>query len=417
MTSRALALLAVLVALAGCGSQYRAPQGGYVRAADRRAPATVVPRDAATLAAGNSLFAGRLLGLLAASNPTVALSPLSITDALAMTLPGARGPTATQIARALDFSLPAARLHAAFNALEQSLATVDVPGVTLSIANALYGQQGTQFRPAFLGLLARDYGAGMRTVDFQRAAESARRAINAWVSARTDGKIANLLAPGDVDALTQLVLVNAVYLNAKWDSPFDRQQTAPAPFRAPGGTVQVPTMHQQGTFAYRRGPGYQTLELPYRGGRLAFDILLPDPGRLPALVRRLASGGPLQAVQGLVPASVQLALPKLLLRSSFQLAPPLTTLGMPLAFVAGGADFSGIAGRPGDLYVKKVIHEAYLRLDEAGTQAAAATAVILEGVSAQVFRGISFTVDRPFAFVLRDRKTGAVLFLGTVSRP
>ncbi|MDQ2760117.1 MAG: serpin family protein [Actinomycetota bacterium] len=415
--SQLMALLLALVAasvLAGCGV---APQPGVVRAADTRAPATVAPAGAATLRAGNGAFAGRMLRLLARTEPTVALSPFSISDALAMTYAGARGRTASQIARALDFRLPPARLHAAFNVLTQSLATVDGPGVTLSVANALFGQRRTPFQQAFLDVLARDYGAGMRTVDFEHAAGAARSVINAWVSDRTHGKIPSLLDPADIDAFTRLVLVNAVYLNAKWQSPFQKRDTAPAAFHAPGGTVQVPTMNQIGTFGYLRGSGYRALELPYAGGRLAFDILLPAPGRLPSLLRRIASDGPLDLLRGLRAQQVGLALPKLLLHTRFELAGALSTLGMPDAFDASRADLSGIAGPPGCLYIKHVVHETYVRVDEAGTEAAAATAVIANAISAQAPPPIVFDVDRPFAFVLRDRQTGAILFLGTVARP
>ncbi len=409
----------VLLALTSCGSGGPAvavAHPGEMRAPDPRSPPVVTPGDEAALSAGNSAFAGRLLGLLARAESGVALSPLSISDALAMTFPGAQGKTASQIATALDFRLTPPRLAAAFNALAQSLGTINRPGVSLSIANALYGQRGMLFRPAFLSLLARDYGAGMRIVDFANAADQARAAINAWVSQRTHEKIPSLLHPGDIDALTRLVLVNAVYLHAMWQSPFYKSMTSPAPFQAPGGTVQVPTMNQNGMFPYARRAGYQALELPYRGGRLAFDVLLPDPGRLPSLLDRISTRGPLDLLQGLRQSPIELSLPKLLLRTRFELPPTLEALGMRSAFDPARADLSGIAGRPGDLYIKTVVHEAYLHVDEAGTEAAAATAVVSEGVSA-IGGTVVFDVDRPFVFVLRDRKTGAILFLGTVYHP
>jgi serpin B len=417
MARRACLLCVLLMGAAGCGTVSQALPGAETRAADPRAPANVSAADAAALEADNSLFAGRLLGVVARGGGTVALSPFSISEALAMTFAGARGQTAKQIQQALDFRLPPSRLHAALNALDQALATINQPGVTLDIANALYGQKGEPFRPEFLALLARDYGAGMRIVDFEHATEQARSAINSWVSQRTRGKIAQLLPQGVLDSLTRLVLVNAVYLNAKWKSPFEKPQTSPAPFHTPQGTIEVPTMHQDGKFDYLRAPGYQALELPYRGDRLAFDVLLPDSGSFSSVESRLAAVGPLQLLQGLAPQSVSVALPKLRLRTSLELADSLKSMGMPLAFAPGQADLSGIAGRPGDLYIKDVVHQAYIRVDEAGTEAAAATGVIVAATSAQVPPPITFNVDRPFMFLIRDTKTGAILFLGTVVRP
>jgi serine protease inhibitor len=399
----------------GCGSSSQST-GGEVHANLARAPAAFSPTDAAALAAGNATFAGRMLELLSSGQPTFAFSPFSISSALAMTYAGARAQTATQISGALDFRLAPNSLERAFNALGLSLATVNRPGATLAIANALYGQRDLAFRKAFLATLARYYGAGMRTVDFEHAAETARLEINAWVSQQTHGKIPHLLAPGQVNDLTRLALVNAVYLNAKWESPFLRSATAPAPFHAPSGTVNVPTMNQTSFFPYRRATGYSVLELPYRGGRLEFDVLLPDPGKLPGLLQKLRAGALPAAVSGLQSRHVELSLPKLQLRTQFQLSSALAALGMPVAF-SDRADFSGIAGRPGELRISSVVHEAYIRVDEAGTEAAAATAV---GIATSAAPGpglIRFDVDRPFVFVLRDTATNAILFAGTVSRP
>jgi serpin B len=174
-------------------------------------------------------------------------------------------------------------------------------------------------------------------------------------------------------------------------------------------------MHQTAAFGYRRGPGYRALELPYSGGRFAFDVLLPDPGQLRSLLGQIARVGPLELLHGLRPELVRLALPKLQLHTRFDLADELKTLGMPLAVTPGGSDLSGISGRRGDLYLKAVAHEAYLRVDEQGTEAAAATAGVVSTVSAQL--AMTFDVNRPFVFVIRDVKTGAIPFIGMVSRP
>ena len=414
-----LGLLGLLVPLAGCGSA-----GGTgpvapapVRSNVPRARPTVSRADAAALRDGNALFAGRILARLAATRSNVALSPASISQALAMVFPGARGTTASQIAGALDFRLTPDRLGAAFGAADRSLADVNGPDVTLDVANALYGQTGQHFHEAFLRVLARDYGAGLRTADFIRDSAGARSQINAWVSDQTRGKITALLGPGDVDPTTKLVLVNAVYLKAKWLEPFAHEDTSLAAFHAPGGKVEVPTMHQTGTFGYVTTPDYQALELRYRGGRLALDVLLPGPGRLGSVLSRLADEGPLALLGGLRQTQVAVALPKFRLTSHLELAAPLQALGMRLAFEPGGADLSGIADTPGDLYVKAVVHEAYISVDEAGTEAAAATGVTIVGTAVPAPPRIKFIADRPFVFVLRDINTGAVLFTGVVSRP
>jgi serpin B len=413
-----LLILGLLAPLAGCGSAspVRTSPTTLVRATVPRATPSVSRADAAALRNGNALFAGRILAEMARMQPNIALSPASISQALSMAFAGARGATASQLAAALDFTLPPPRLGAAFNAADRSLTNVNGPEATLDVANALYGQTGQRFRQALLDVLARDYGAGLRTADFEHATEAAR-AINAWVSAQTRGKIPTLLGPGDLDPLTKLVLVNAVYLKAKWLEPFTHQDTFPAAFHAPGGTEKVPTMHQTGTFGYMQGDGYQALELRYRRGRLAFDILLPGSGQLQPMLSSLASRGPLALLAGLRQTQVAVALPKFRLRTHFDLADPLQALGMRLAFESGNADLSGIAGKPGDLYIKAVVHEAYLSVDEAGTEAAAATGVTVVGTAVPAPPPVDFVVDRPFAFVLRDTGTGTVLFTGVVSRP
>ena len=422
MIARALTVASVVVLLAACASathsvRSRPPAGApaAVMAADPRTAPSATPADLTDLGDANARFAGRLLALLARTQPTLALSPFSISEALSMAFAGARGSTAEQIARALDFRLPLPRLAAAFNVQTRSLAEANTRGATLEIANALFGQSGENFRQPFLATLARDYGAGMRAVDFSNPAAVAQ--INGWVSDHTAGNIPRLLSPGDLNSLTKLVLVDAVYLDAKWLSPFQRQNTHPDTFRAPGAAIRVSTMHQNGTFAYRSGDGYQALELPYQGGRLVLDILLPSQRHLQALLARIAASGPLRLLDGLKPRYVAVALPKFQLRTQLGLNGPLASMGMPLAFQPGRADLSGIAGPPGYLYIQHVIHAAYIDVDEAGTKAAAATAVGITGSAIEAPPRIQFIADRPFVFVLRDRPTGAILFTGIASHP
>jgi serine protease inhibitor len=418
MIARALAVIAAATLIAGCASATRSTTAQP----DTKPPPTLTPAapsvsraDAAALTDGNDRFAGRLLAQLARTHSTLALSPFSISDALSMTYAGARGSTAEEMAAALDSRLPPPRLAAAFNAQAQSLAKANRPGATLEVANALFGQSGQTFRRPFLAILARDYGAAMHTVDF--ANPDAVAQINAWVSDNTGGNIPHLFAAGDVNALTRLVLADAVYLDAKWLLPFQPQNTHPDVFHAPSGTIRVPTMHRDGTFAYLDSDGYQALELPYQGGRLALDILLPGLGQLQPLLARIAASGPLRLLAGLTPQYVTVALPKFQLRTQFDLSGALARMGMPLAFQPGRADLSGIAGPPGYLYIQHVIHEAYIDVDEAGTKAAAATGVAIGTTAVELPPKIHFVVNRPFVFVLRDMRTGAILFTGVTSHP
>ncbi len=412
---RGFAMLSAAALLAGCGTALHSSQPSP-------APGTTppngppAPTNASSLRGAGNLFAGRLLAQVARTQPTVALSPLSISQAVSMLLAGARGDTAGQIAAALAVRIPEPRLAQDWASLNRSLAAANGPGTKLDIADALYGQEGMAFRQAFLRMLADEYGAPLHTADFRQAATAARAAINAWVSTHTNGRIPQLVGPGDVTDLTRLVLVNAVYLNAKWAIPFQAANTAPAPFYAPGGTIQAAFMHENGPFRYLAAHGYQALELPYQGGRLAFDVLLPS-GRLGELMRRIGAGGPLPLLAGLRPRYLAVAMPKLLLHSHFELGATLRVLGMPLAFEPGRADLSGIAGPPGDLYVQAAVHEAYVAVDEAGTEAAAATGISVAPTAIEKPPSLVVDVDRPFVFLVRDRTTGAILFIGAVSQP
>lgn len=415
-----LLLAAVLVGGCGHSSSSGSSTTPTTTTTTASAPAPPPSRGAgAALRDGDARFGGRLLVLAARGNPTVAMSPFSVSQALSMALAGARGPTAAQMMATLDLRLPRTELFAAWRALNVGLsAATRSSAVRLDLANALYGQSGLRVRRPFLDVLQQDFRSPLRTVDFVTQPAAALAQINRWVASHTSNQIPQLLTPADVDMSTRLVLVNAVYLKARWMDPFRRTDTFAAPFHAPLGTRAVPTMHLSGRFGYASGAGYRVLELPYAGGRLAFDILLPAPGRLSALLTTLQRTGVLAPLAHLRPQRVRLALPKLRIRTRFELAPALRELGMPLAFTPGHADFTGIAGRVGELYIHAVAHEAYLSVDEAGTEAAAATGVSIGPTAILVPpASIPFTVDHPFAFLLRDRDTGAILFAGVVSQP
>jgi serpin B len=271
----------------------------------------------------------------------------------------------------------------------------------------------------FLDALARHYGAGMRLVDYAADAEAARSQINAWTSEQTRGKIDQLIPEGVLDALTRLVLVNAVYLKAPWEQPFP-PGTRPRLFtRADGSMVQVPTMAAEITGArYGRADGWQAIELRYAGNDLAMTVILPDRGTLPAFERQLDGDRLARVLQSLTPVeAVDLWLPKWRFQTSASMKDTLTELGMPTAFDDEFADFSGMTTQE-KLFITAVLHEAYIAVDESGTEAAAATAVVMTDSAARLPTPVvTMVVDRPFLFVIHDLATATPLFIGRVTDP
>lgn len=427
---RRLALLsaALLLLVAACGDDAPSASGDGLAVSDLPREAAPAPaEDLAAVSAAEQAFAGRLYQALAAGDGNVVVSPLSIHLALAMTLAGAEGDTATEMAAALEVAgLDPAALHAALNSLDAALESrnrTDPPiddreqKIQLSVVNSLWGQDGFAFAQEYLDLLARNYGAGIRLVDFRQAAEEARVAINAWVAAETNDRITDLIPEGAIDELTRLVLVNAVYLDATWARPFDPEATFDAPFfRLDGTEVSVATMHAyQLSSQYAAGDGWQAIDLPYTGDELSMVIVVPDSGRF-AEVEALVAAGLLGEVRtALEGAIVDLSLPKFEMRNQLALVDALRALGIERAFDPDQADFSGITTED-QLYVSDVIHEAFIAVDEAGTEAAAATAVII-GTTSMPTDIVTLDIDRPFLFFLQDRTTGAVLFLGRVLDP
>ncbi len=376
----------------------------------------------AMLVEGNSAFAFALYQALKGQEGNLFYSPHSISLALAMTYAGARGETAQQIADTLKFMLEQERLHPAFNWLDAELASrgegaqgKDGEGFRLNIVNAIWGQKDYEFLPAFLDILAENYGAGLRILDFITETEKSRLTINQWVSDQTEGRIEDLIPQGAIDALTRLVLTNAIYFNAAWEYPFDEDMTADGPFYLlDGGQVTVPMMKQTESFGYTDGEGYQVVELRYDGDELSMVILLPEAGQFQAFEEGLQAQQVDNIISGLQPAQVTLTMPKFEFDSKFSLTDTLIEMGMPIAF-SGAADFSGMTGTL-DLCINEVIHKAFVSLDEAGTEAAAATAVIMDG-SAMPLEPVEVTIDRSFIFLIRDIETGAILFVGRVLNP
>lgn len=376
----------------------------------------IAPRDAA---AGVNRFAIALHQQLGRqTNGNLFFSPYSITSALAMTALGARGATLAEMNRALQF--PNGIPHAAFAAQDQLINTPNAP-YTLAVANALWGQRGLGFEPDFLSAARQHYGAGLEEVDFRGNPEGTRRQINGWVSTKTNDRIPDLLPPGFITPMTRLVLTNAIYFKGNWAEAFDRDGTNERDeFRlASGGTVTAAMMNRTGRYAHFDGGTFQALTLPYRGNELSMVILLPNAtDGLPALERGLTADKLQEAVEKAIAREVQVSVPrfKLTLRLE-QLIDDLKALGMKLAFTEG-ADFSALT-RQAKLFIDAVAHKAFIEVNEEGTEAAAATGVGMRitSIGAPPSRPVVFRADHPFLFVIRDNRSGAVLFMGRVMNP
>ncbi len=388
--------------------------------------ARVVPIAAASeldeLVGGNTAFSLDLYRELSTTDEgNLLYSPYSISLALAMAYGGARGDTEREMAGALHFSLPQERLHPTFNALDQELARrgqgavgTGGQGFRLNIVNALWGQEGVRFLSEFLDLLAANYGAEMRRLDFGLE-DKARETINGWVNEQTEGRIQQLVPAGALDPSTRLVLTNAVFFSAAWASPFDPRATRDDAFHLlDGSSVTAPMMGQTRSLAYAEGQAYQAVELPYDGYETAMVILLPAAGQFEEFEGALDAGRVEAILDNLAARQVSLAVPRFEYESGSRLGAALRATGMLLAFTPL-ADFSGMTADSA-LFVSDVLHKATISVDEAGTEATAATAVVMPP-SESPSDLLTFTANRPFLFLIRDRQTGTVLFVGRVVDP
>jgi serpin B len=426
MNRRLAALLCfVLAASAACSSGGTSPSndpaGIEVARADVSRAATS-PGDANAAAASINAFGLDLYRQLGAGGGNLVFSPASVALALAMARAGARGETASEmdaVLHALGADLQAAGLNALDLALGARSGTfADEVGkpheVTLRIANTPFAQRGMALEPAYLEALATSFGAGLRLVDYAHDPEAARKLINAWVDVKTEHRIPELLAAGTIDDMTRLALVNAIYLKAPWATPFDPAATKPGSFtRADGSSLDVRMMHGGGSLPYAEGAGWRAVELPYIGGSLAMTVIVPDD--LAAYERGLGPESLAQVISALEERTVDLSFPRFGLETHADLSTILAALGMPRAFDPGLADFSGITASE-QLYISAVIHQANIDVDEKGTEAAAATAVVMRA-TAEPAGPVTLRVDRPFIFLLRDVPTGAIVFMGRVMDP
>lgn len=354
---------------------------------------------------------------LAQGGGNLIFSPINIATALSMVMAGARGQTQQEFAAVLHRSDPSASYDQAIAALAAELGKAgNNPGSVLTQANAIWVQRDLQILPDFQKILTDNYSAAPTPVDFLKNAELARSAINQWTSNNTKGRITDLFAKGSIHPSDRLVLTAAIYFNGKWQTPFQARSTTPAPFHSEGADTPVPFMKQTSFFRYAEIPGAQILEMPYAGGSLAFDAVLPTESNGLAKIEAQFTTANLAAwFAKLTEGEVRVSIPKFRNEAGFSLNQALEKLGLSKAFTSS-ADFSGIDGKH-DLFISQVIHKAFIDVNEQGAEAAAATGIAV-GATA-VFRPEPkvFLADHPFAFFLRDTASGAILFAGRLARP
>lgn len=342
------------------------------------------------------------------------ISPISISTALTMTYAGARGNTATQMSDVLHLSgLADNDVHDGYGALTGDL-NAPRAGYDLSVANRLFGQKGYAFKQEFLDTLGQRYQAPLEELDFVNETEPSREHINDWVADQTNQKITDLLPSGSVSESTRLVLTNAVYFNGAWKNKFEVTATTNAPFHRLDGSVgETPLMYQRNVLKHAQFDDFQMLEIPYAGDDLTMVVMLPNErDGLAALEASLDAERFQESVDDLERRKVDLYLPKFTFRDNATLKTPLQSLGMIDAF--SDADFSGIAD--GGMQISNVIHKTFIDVNEIGTEAAGATAVIIESTSINPASPV-FRADHPFLFGLRDAHTGSLLFLGRMTDP
>lgn len=378
------------------------------------------PPDRSALIHGNAAFAVDLYRREASQpNTNVFFSPYSISTAMAMVDAGAGGTTATEIEKAMRFPFTGKRLAEAWATVLNDV-NHHKEGFDLLTANALWAARGVEFRSSYLATARKEFGARIETLDFAHASEAARERINKWVSDTTKEKIRDLIAQGMLPADTLLVLTNAIYMKAKWADPFPKARTdTKGKFHAPGGDVTAPMMQNTETFPFYKGEGVRVLELPYAGEELSMLVVLPETNGGLAAIEKDLTPEKIEAWQSkLVPSKVNVTFPRFTSEMTLDLGATLQAMGVRRAFEVGGAaDFSGMSEKE-KLKISRVIHKARVDVDEEGTEAAAATAVI--AVRATAIRQPPpelFVADHPFLFLIKRNGTNSILFLGRLMKP
>lgn len=386
---------------------------------ERNLDPNIDPADLETQVEGNTDFALKLYRASTEdADENLIASPYSVSLALAMTHAGARGQTEADMASVMEYRLAQDELHPVFNHLDLLLESrgkgaqgQDDEPFRLRIANSVWGDQNVEFKQPFLDTLALNYGAGLRIVDFLNNADPSRVRINDWVEQKTEGRIQDVLPQGSITRDTVLVLVNAIYFNAAWASTFEESATQPGDFTlTDDSTVTADMMNQMSTFEHASLEDLEAIELMYDGDEVSMLILVPDD--LETLESTLDAQTLANIDADLGSKMVDLSMPKFEIESEVKVGRILKELGMQSAFE--DADFTGISDIP--LAISDIFHKAFINLDENGTEAAAATAVVVGPTSAPI-ADVELSIDRPFMYLIRDVETKTVLFIGRVTDP
>jgi serpin B len=375
---------------------------------------TELTAELAPVVEGNTAFAWGLYDELRGEEGNLFLSPFSISAALSMTYAGAEGQTAEQMSDVLHIGGDGDVHHRAFGSFVRDLSG-DKPGraYQLFIANRLFGRDDKEIGEGFLSLVEAEYAAELERLPFASDTEGSRQRINEWVAEQTREKITDLLPLGSITVDTALVLTNAIYFKAFWATQFDPADTHDGPFTGDDGSqVTVPMMSAELDCSLARGQDWSLLELDYEDHEVSLVIVMPEGERTLEELEAFLVG---EGLEGLLESSsereIHLRMPRFEFRYAFSVRDALMALGMVDAFDSIEANFGGIAD---DVWIDDVFHEAYVKVDEEGTEAAAATAVVMEDFAAAPE---TFSVDRAFIFAIRDKLTGSVLFLGRVVDP
>lgn len=379
---------------------------------------SVQAQDWKAVADGNRAFAFSLYRQVASEPGNVFFSPYSISTALAMTYVGARGETAAQMQSAMHFPESPEALPAVWAAWQQQVDAGDRnTNLALRVANSLWPDERHPFIDAYVATIRERFASDVFPVNFAET-EAVRLRINTWVEEATEYLIKDLIKPGVLNPLTRMVLVNAIYFKGTWMTTFAPEVTRPQPFHlADGAVVEVPTMYGKMPARYATREGVQVLDLPYRGGEVSMLVVVPDtPERLAELERGLEAEELEGWLSGMEQTEVRVFLPKFTMTQQLGLKKTLQAMGMVVPFDETAANFAGMDGREGYLFISDVIHQAFVAVDEAGTEAAAATAVIMQARS-MPRPSPEFRADRPFLFFIHERATGSILFAGRVMDP